>query len=263
MRTLLTIKNYRCFVEPATIELRNNMSAFVGVNNAGKSSLMRFVLEFRDLFGLIQHPGNLISAIHGLNAGFNLRHVADREEVFSNLIKHCEISFWFDFEYDFISEFPRPERVHFTVNRNLQWKVQITTTTESISLSPNNPNVFFRDNKLIVENQPKFDVSPLLKVAKLLFNSIYIGPFRNSINIGTNDNYLDIRVGQSFIRQFRVWKTGPVRQQNQAIIELTENIRRAFRFESLAIDASADDVSLHIAVNGRPYKQHELGSGLI
>ena len=44
----LTLKNYRCFSDesPARFSLRRGFTAFVGVNNSGKSSLLRFFYEF-------------------------------------------------------------------------------------------------------------------------------------------------------------------------------------------------------------------------
>jgi hypothetical protein len=54
MAIQLTIKNYRCFASPVTVKLSKGFTAFVGVNNAGKSAIMRFVVELRNLFGSFQ-----------------------------------------------------------------------------------------------------------------------------------------------------------------------------------------------------------------
>ena len=46
MRIELTLKNYRCFpdISPARIVIEDGKwTAFVGVNNSGKSSLLRFI----------------------------------------------------------------------------------------------------------------------------------------------------------------------------------------------------------------------------
>jgi len=54
----ITLKNYRCFpdTDPAHFIIREGEPvAFVGVNNAGKSSLIRFFYEFRSyLAGAIE-----------------------------------------------------------------------------------------------------------------------------------------------------------------------------------------------------------------
>jgi hypothetical protein len=73
---------------------------------------------------------------------------------------------------------------------------------------------------------------------------------------------LDIQIGDAFIKQFRGLKTGPSKKSSTEIQRLTDSIRRIFEFDTLDIIPSADDTSLHITVNGKPYKQHELGSGL-
>ena len=44
-----TIKNYRCFSQenPLKFTLREGLTAFVGPNNAGKSTILKFFFEFR------------------------------------------------------------------------------------------------------------------------------------------------------------------------------------------------------------------------
>src|SRR6266480_2574104 len=49
----LEIKNYRCFPKsrPARFRLRPGITSLIGPNNAGKSTLLKFFYEFRDMFG--------------------------------------------------------------------------------------------------------------------------------------------------------------------------------------------------------------------
>src|SRR5689334_5799240 len=51
----ITLKNYRCFedVHPVTLRLRDGVTAFVGKNNSGKSSLLKFLYECRPIFGAV------------------------------------------------------------------------------------------------------------------------------------------------------------------------------------------------------------------
>src|SRR3972149_1321542 len=85
----ITFKNYRCFPDsrPARISLRNGLTALVGVNNSGKSSLLKFFYEFRSLFQMLSAPtGILTNALEGERQGFALGpSVFDKEEVFCNL----------------------------------------------------------------------------------------------------------------------------------------------------------------------------------
>jgi predicted ATPase len=55
----IEIKNCRCFPEPsrATFLLDRGVTALVGKNNAGKSALLKFFYELRDVFrNLGQQP---------------------------------------------------------------------------------------------------------------------------------------------------------------------------------------------------------------
>ena len=59
MQIELTLRNYRCFPDtrPMRISLGGGLTAFfIGVNNSGKSSLLKFFYEFRDLFNLLEFP---------------------------------------------------------------------------------------------------------------------------------------------------------------------------------------------------------------
>jgi len=64
----ITIKNYRCFSlnKPAHIVVRDGFTAFVGINNSGKSALLKFFYEFRNMFALVQpNVGNVLSTLQG------------------------------------------------------------------------------------------------------------------------------------------------------------------------------------------------------
>src|SRR6266566_1633743 len=99
MEIELTIKNYRCFSDekPARIEIRPGFTAFLGINNSGKSSLLRFFYEFRHLFqqltetGPITFPNSLQATrfVGGLKNQYQSisfpPEIMDSEEVFCNL----------------------------------------------------------------------------------------------------------------------------------------------------------------------------------
>ena len=55
MQIDLTIKNYRCFADlsPARITIQPGFTGFLGANNSGKSTILKFFYEFRALFRLL------------------------------------------------------------------------------------------------------------------------------------------------------------------------------------------------------------------
>jgi len=268
MKIFLTIKNYRCFVQPIKIEIMKDFTAFVGANNAGKSAIMRFILEFRNLFKLIGGMNEWDDFLRSLrydNVTFGAIHVLDNEEIFSNL-NSDGVDIMFDFVYD-KDEIARtsPNKIVFKIYRSMVWKTKISVNNEELT---HFESLRIENNTLIQMNGlpggiPLIDLSNLIGIAKSFFNSLYIGPFRNTINVGTNSNYLDIQIGEAFIKQFHDLKTGNNKKENLAISQLTQNIKKIFEFDSFEINSSTDNRELHISINGKPYKQHELGSGLM
>ena len=88
MQIELTLRNYRCFTDtrPTRISLGGGLTAFIGVNNSGKSSLLKFFYEFRNLFSFLSAPNaGIINALRKQPANFNYPpSITDMVEVFSD-----------------------------------------------------------------------------------------------------------------------------------------------------------------------------------
>jgi ABC-type Mn2+/Zn2+ transport system ATPase subunit len=260
VKIYLTIKNYRCFVSPATVEVARGFTAFVGLNNAGKSTFMRFLLEFRPWFGSILELPRFFNALNQPQNTNGPLHVMDPHEVFSNLNEEP-----IEFSLSCIPEDNESRfgtlKVRFVLWKGMQWRSDIEINGAAIRNHP--PCGISADKLLVQDNKEIADLKPVLDTLGVFARSLYIGPFRNTINVGTKSDYLDIQIGEAFIKQFHELKTGPNKRSNEGISKLTEEIRNIFKFSSLDIAPSADQTSIHLTVNSRPYKQHEVGSGLL
>ena len=88
MQIDITIKNYRCFPDskPVQLSLRNGFTSLVGINNSGKTSLLRFFFEFRELFRVLSgESGNFLDVARGKRLTFGFpKSISDMEEVFCN-----------------------------------------------------------------------------------------------------------------------------------------------------------------------------------
>jgi energy-coupling factor transporter ATP-binding protein EcfA2 len=260
MAVKFTIKNYRCFSSPATIELSKGFTAFVGVNNAGKSAFMRFLLEMRPLFAVVQDHRTLHGHYRPSRLGLTL-FMSQTQTIFSNLNTNG-LEFSIEFGDQSSSVANKPAKVVFKAERNFGWYTEIYLADGR--MISKNPGITLEHEFLVVESGRVIaDLSHLIQITRDLSNTLYVGPFRNAINIGSRENYFDIQIGDSFIKKFRQLKTGRLKSDSKGIQEITENICRIFGFRTLEIDSSADDTSLHIVVNGKHYNQHELGSGLV
>lgn len=276
MEIELTIKNYRCFsdTKPARIRIRPGFTAFLGVNNSGKSSLLKFFYELRNLFqGLsdttITASSNngqmtrLISSLNGQPVGFAFpQEIMDTEEVFCNLNDRNLI-----IQIQLKPTSATEQNASITLQRLdiIMQRVSSSCTAKMYLDNRELPsgNLSWRNNNhLYFGNEIAADLTFMLKAFELLSNIVYIPSFRNTINIGSNSNYYDISIGQSFISQWNNWKTGPTKKYHEKANRVQEDIAKIFEYAKLEINASPDGQRLHMLINGKSYKISELGSGL-
>src|SRR5260370_41491049 len=84
----VTLRNYRCFSDeyPPAVHLRSGFTGFIGANNAGKSSLLKFFFEFRPLFdACMETTGQLPAVLMGRLSAFGQQPTTfDQSEFFNN-----------------------------------------------------------------------------------------------------------------------------------------------------------------------------------
>jgi hypothetical protein len=271
MQVDIMLKNYRCFPDhkPARISLRKGFTAFVGANNSGKSSMLKFFYEFRQLFEQLADQSAFYKALRGRERVFHFApSVRDLAEVFCNTTtRDLEIEFQFTTIRSITA--PRlqlteiPVRLVVTVPRNRNtWKASFRLDNELLPPDETALNVAFKGSELHYGGRSQVDMGGFFSFLKALSNTLYIGAFRNAINIGSTEDYFDIQVGQAFVRAWRQYKTGDRKRDNEAAIKLTKDISGIFGFEELEINPSSDDQTLQVMINGRSYRLNELGSGL-
>jgi ABC-type cobalamin/Fe3+-siderophores transport system ATPase subunit len=248
----LTIKNYRCFSEanPASISFGDGFTAVIGSNNSGKSSLLRFFYEFRGLFMRLSDPAWFPISLGGTPSGFNLApSVLDTEELFHN-------------------QNDRDITIEVVVAKiRLLIRVVRSSNTCRCELQINGQNIAgnsvkIQDGKLVVGGSVCADSKQYFDACNHLTNTLYIGPFRNAINVGSKNDYFDIQVGQAFIQQWREVKTGNSVKQNEAANRLTQDIKRIFQFSDFEINPSSDDQTLQLFIDGKSFKLPTVGAGL-
>jgi predicted ATPase len=267
----ITIKNYRGFTdeEPATFEIGEGFTAFLGKNNAGKSSAKLLFYELRPLFGnLLQMNAQSAPGFFQLLGGgfhdFNYPGVTDPEELFNN-------------------RNPRPISIEIEVvgatpiaaHRNWITKIVLRADRSPpqrwtmVAYGGNGQPIHSPQGWVTTEpriahspdRQIEVEALQIAEVLEALFGARYYGPFRNAINVGGTDHY-DLKTGTSFIDLWNTWKTSGVKAQTRAIGQVTEDIRRLFEFEQLEINASTSVHTLMVTIDRQTYRLAELGSGI-
>ncbi len=266
----ITLKNYRCFPDeaPLVVEFRRGFTALVGPNNAGKSALLKFFHEMKQLWSmLVVASGSMSEFLRGNPVQVTFTDVVDPTEVFCNLNTR---GLTFELEaldapdessdgartvWKMIATAERAAPNQFRI-RFLYGRPPKELPLMSRGFSQPSPNVIANP-----ENQARYDLGPITTIAGILSKGMYLGAFRNAINQGAN-TYYSLAVGTQFIGEWHAWKTGGIKAKALAIEQVTKDLKSIFGFESLEINASEQLKTLAISVNGRPYLLSELGSGM-
>jgi hypothetical protein len=153
-----------------------------------------------------------------------------------------------------------PAAIRLIWNRDLklrvevEWEGQVTSKASHIKSWP----------RLVFETEtsrPTLDLGRYLKAFEDLAGSIYLGPFRNAVNVGGQAAYYDLEIGERFIAQWDEIKTGNDRDRNRSAVAVQEELRKIFGLKRLEINASPGNATMQIIADDEPYQLQEQGAG--
>lgn len=260
----LEIKNYRCFgvSDPVRLSIHNNFIALIGLNNSGKSTLLKFFYEFRPLLSLLSQPvPQYMAALVGkMQDQFGFLGVSDREQIFNNnetTVRNIIVTL----SVGNYNNQNNCEKVELTIYRSpSEWSMKAYVNGTVIELHPQD-SLSWQGTQLVRNANGVGDFQYIFKAFGILAECLYIGPFRNIINTG-GSNYFDIQVGKSFIDIWGQYKAGGDIKNSKATLKLTQDIKHIFGFDQLEINTERTGNTLQIIADGQPYVLDELGSGL-
>lgn len=261
----ITLRNYRAFDDshPVEWELNDDFRAFVGVNNSGKSSLLRFFHEARPALKVLLAPSNGTNqaAIQGQPQALGFQSVADQQEVLCNRNTR-----------DMTAEFalstgtePRsaaePSRVVFRWRRSdaaltIGFVLGDSDVLHATRLDGQAPVVRYEGT------DTPLDLTRYVELFTELAAGLYLGPFRNAVNVGAKSDYYDLQIGEAFIATWDQYKTGNNRAQNRQAIGVERELQEIFGFDKLELNAAPNNQTLQVIVDDQPYQLQEQGAGL-
>ncbi len=279
----ITIKNYRCFsdTKPAQFILKNGLTSFIGVNNVGKSSLLKFFYEFRNLFK-IGITNDTINKGRNQTFAFPLE-VRDPQEIFYNgNSRPLEIEFYLLDNLIEENNYPAIKKIKIIVLRDASFSIKLYSSNKVID-NTNDDKVLGIYGKLIRrsgsrlldDEHESLEISRIITVLDHLKNTFYVGAFRNAINPFTTEDlsrqrsiqewhssYYDINIGAKIIQLWKEFKNGNNLGNRQKAIELTKQICQIFNFQSLDISLSANEYNFLFSINEKSYNLSDIGSGI-
>jgi hypothetical protein len=256
------LKNYRVFPDesPARWRLGDGLTSFVGTNNAGKSSLLRFVHEFRPLWQFVAPTvtGNLQTSFEGPHPVTFLS-VGDQSEVFSNRN-----------ERDLTCRLVSPRRngtpserlgIEFVISREpVAFSSTFLLGDEPVELDGWETAEIPRLR--VGAEVESVHIGPLQQAVQALASALYLGPFRNAVNVGGRSDYFDLQIGEAFIAQWASYKTSGSKAPARTALAVEQEVARIFGLSSFQMNAAPNNGALQLVVDGEPYQLHEQGAGL-
>jgi ABC-type branched-subunit amino acid transport system ATPase component len=229
------LTTYRSFYQQQTTWIpfkKGGVTALVGPNNAGKSSLLRSIYELRA--NLANYVGALPWQPETLGKSFTptqtvgnvLTAIPDPLDLVpAKLLQHSKA-------------------IAIDIS-NSAWNYQLVLS--GAQLEAMQQTLTHGPEITEINAQQR-----LREIAILLSRSLYIGPYRNITNQANQGGatYYDLPIGESFIAQWRELKTGASRPAKIAILDTQRAIAELLGYQSLEINASHDGKTLNLVFDG-------------
>lgn len=277
----IAIKNYRCFSDSQFLEfqVKPGFTSFLGPNNSGKTSALKFFYEMRRVFSLLS-----------------------LDDISFHKKGDDELTYLYEYfppqrgrnKEEKKKTFDLAESIFCTKNdRSLEFSLEIhfSQDTSTGSLGRAEVNIVIpRDRKNYLEisihklerlepidpNKKDEINTHIRNVFSLLSEMFYIGSFRNALSvqsiyfdkreggsqISDNQRYFDIRFGHDFYSLWSELKYGSSKSGHKLAYQITESVKTIFNFKSFEINTSSNEYTLLLTVNGDTYKLDEMGSGI-
>jgi ABC-type cobalamin/Fe3+-siderophores transport system ATPase subunit len=229
----VTLQNYRAFPRnaPITFDVDEGITFLLGVNNVGKSALLRAFFELRSMvaIGLLSDAAKVGQSRDGLgtNTPFDLlTHRATQKSPILIRLRRGEGGFDIQIEHQ-----------------------GGDTHTQAVDVSV----------KRIGSGAAAQET--LSAITALFARSMYVGSFRSPATQVT-DRLFDVQIGTGFVADWDSWANGTRSDQRQQVRLLVRELKGLFGFTEFDISVSQDTRQLLVATDDGEFSLSELGDGI-
>lgn len=228
----IQIRNYRSipYNNPIEFEVGEGITMITGINNIGKSNLLKLFYEFR--------PSIYFDGLNNLVINPNTEIQFNNGYFFSNILNQN------------------------SKRENIELKMSVNSNELSLNIEPRfNSNLddpYYRQTCII---SPDLKPEEIKIIVSLFSDSMYIGPFRTPTFQSTG-NYYDIQIGHSFISTWDSWTNGNNTSTRKKIRLLKEELKNLFGFNHFDIYPNQGNTNLIVETDNGIFNLDELGGGI-
>ena len=240
----VTLTHYRCFHDTSPVKFSlepGKTIALIGMNNTGKSALMRFFYELKIV---LSNSGSddWVSAAAGV--------ITSRSPADPNIGTRYGLG-------DLLDLYPDRDS-----SKCLSFNIEYADRScefEIFKLSIQQPHML---RKTIRSGNTAFDIAE--DVIHQLQHTLYFGAHRNLVNDGAGGGtYFDLSVGTAFISEWDYLKNGAGTQSAHDALKAEKLITDLLNWSSLSINASNDKKQIYLTKDGvSRFAISELGAGI-
>jgi ABC-type cobalamin/Fe3+-siderophores transport system ATPase subunit len=232
----LKIWNYRNYPisAPVEIEINEGITFVLGVNNIGKSNLLRFFYDFRTIFAYVSiNNGTEKPSVQLINWHFPFDSILTRDTE-TNIIK---------------------------------FQVGVDNQYTTFTLTPGNPQDLHTTQFFLTVVHTGYDINTkegqefVLDLSKKFQDTFYIGANRANIQ-NTNGTSYDITIGQDFINTWIDWADGADTVKSKKMRLLIGELKELFNYNNFNIRVNGARSNLIITTDDGEFLLTEMGSGI-
>ncbi|MBB5030904.1 ATP-dependent nuclease [Prosthecobacter vanneervenii] len=226
----ITLQNYRAFPNcaPVTFEVHEGITFLLGVNNVGKSALLKAFFELRPLI-LVQELRHSRGGTRSLNVSMQ-----------TSFDRLCNRS---------------------TPNHAITIKIEDETSGWILKLRPVNAQPHNSQLAVTVNTIGNPSDQLISIVHDLFHSSMYVGSFRSPA-VEVSDKLYDIQIGKRFVAEWDLWANGIRIDHSNQVEALVQELKELFGFNRFSISVSQDSAQLHLHTDDGRFALNELGDGI-
>lgn len=228
----ITFKNYRSipFDNPITLEIKQGITFILGINNIGKSNILKFFYEFN-----------------------NLKH-----SIGQSIVSHIQVN-----TLDSLPVSQILNQKNYT--RDLEIELVVDNVIFDFKFKPVN-NDYSVQTFNVTCNKPNSEDQTINReelgiFSELFSNTLYIASFRNA-SFNSTGTYYNIQIGTQFIVNWDEWANGENTIKRNKISELVKELKELFAFTIFEISVNPQKTKLIIKNENGSFFLDELGGGI-